>query len=56
MDQFTADITGTPCTTGDIAVLFGDEPGDLEVLSRRAGTIGYESLCLISSRVLRCYV
>jgi alanine racemase len=56
MDQLTADITGTPCTTGDVAVLFGEEPGDLEALSRRAGTIVYESLCLISSRVPRCYV
>ncbi|NLW74518.1 MAG: alanine racemase [Clostridiales bacterium] len=56
MDQLTADITGTPCTTGDTAVLFGEEPGDLEELAHRAGTIGYESLCLISSRVPRYYV
>jgi alanine racemase len=56
MDQLTADISGTPCEEGDSAVLFGDEPGDLEQLSRRAGTIGYESLCIISSRVPRYYV
>ncbi len=56
MDQLTADVTGTPCEPGDGAVLFGDEPGDLELLARRAGTIGYESLCIISSRVPRYYI
>ncbi len=56
MDQMTADITGTPIEPGDTAILFGDEPGDLEALARHAGTIGYEALCIISSRVTRYYV
>lgn len=56
MDQLTADVTDTPVAPGDRAVLFGDTHGDLEELANRAGTIPYESLCLISSRVPRYYI
>lgn len=56
MDQLTVDVTGTPVSPGDEALLFGDTPGDIEALARRAGTIGYESLCIISSRVPRYYI
>lgn len=56
MDQLTADVSSTPAEPGDSVILFGDSAGSLEALARRAGTIAYESACIISSRVPRYYV
>ncbi|MBQ7153122.1 MAG: alanine racemase [Clostridia bacterium] len=55
MDQCMVDITGLPVHVGDKVILLGDDPGDIEDLARRAGTIPYECLCLISARVPRIY-
>lgn len=55
MDQCMADVTGTAAQVGDTVTLFGDDPTALAELSARAGTIPYESLCSISSRVPRVY-
>lgn len=56
MDQCMADVTGLPVSVGDRVTLFGDTGAELEELAARAGTIPYESLCLVSSRVPRIAV
>ena len=56
MDQCMADVTDTPARVGDQIILFGERLEDLPALADRAGTIPYESLCLISSRVPRVYI
>lgn len=56
MDQCMIDVTGTDVRTGDPVTLFGNEPEELYALADRAGTIGYESLCLLSARVGRTYL
>jgi alanine racemase len=53
MDQCMLDVTGLGAREGDAVVLFGSRPRDLTDLAHRAGTIEYESLCLISGRVPR---
>ncbi len=55
MDQCMIDVTGTGAQTGDIVTLFGNDPKELYACADRAGTIDYECLCLISSRVPRVY-
>lgn len=55
MDQCMLDVRGTDAREGDIVTLIGEE-GQLEELAARAGTIGYECLCLISARVARVTV
>ncbi|MET8678797.1 alanine racemase [Streptomyces sp. NPDC004647] len=59
MDQFVVDLGGDTAEAGDEAVLFG--PGDrgeptAEDWARAAGTIGYEIVTRIGSRVPRVYV
>lgn len=56
MDQCMIDVTDTGARTGDAVTLFGGDPKELYAYADRASTIDYESLCLISSRVTRCYV
>ena len=57
MDQCMIDVTGTGAREGDTVTLFGGGDSQaLSVLATRAGTIEYETLCLISSRVPRVYV
>jgi alanine racemase len=53
MDQCMLDVTGLGAREGDAVVLFGSRPRDLTDLAHRAGTIEYESLCLVSGRVPR---
>ena len=55
MDQCMLDVTGLGAKPGDHVTLFGQTPEELHALAKRAGTIDYESLCLISSRVPRVY-
>ena len=55
MDQCMADVTGIGAQVGDTVTLFGDHSAELAGLAARAGTIPYESLCQISSRVPRVY-
>ncbi len=59
MDQFVVDLDGDGAEPGDTAVLFG--PGDrgepiAEDWALAAGTIGYEIVTRIGSRVPRLYV
>lgn len=56
MDQCTVDVTGADVAVGDRVTLLGADPEDIRDLARRAGTIPYEILCLISARVPRLYV
>lgn len=56
MDLTMADVTDLPgVQEGDPAVLFGDDPGVWEV-AERAGTLSYEVLTSVGSRVPRVYV
>lgn len=56
MDQCMADVTGLEARVGDVVTFFGQSPSTLAQYAARAGTIDYESLCLLSSRVKRIYV
>lgn len=56
MDQCMIDVTDTGARPGDVVTLFGGDPKELYAYADRASTIDYESLCLISSRVTRCYI
>jgi alanine racemase len=53
MDQCMLDVTGKEVRIGDTVTLFGADRAQLASLSERAGSIDYEGLCLVSSRVLR---
>lgn len=56
MDQCMVDITDIPCArVGDEAILFGEGAPSADEIAERAGTIGYEVLCLIGKRVPRAY-
>ncbi len=56
MDQCVCDINALPdASLGDEALLFG-EYKPVEQLSRLAGTINYESVCLIGKRIPRIAV
>ena len=56
MDQCMIDVTDTCAAVGDTVTFFGTAVGQLSAYAKRAGTIDYECLCLISSRVTRYYV
>ncbi len=56
MDQCMLDVTGCDAAVGDPVELFGGDGTSLPLLAAHAGTIPYESLCLISSRVPRVYL
>ncbi len=56
MDQCMIDITDIPAVPGDTVTLFGERQEQLCALASLAGTIPYESLCLLSARVPRLYV
>lgn len=56
MDQCMVDVTDAPVAVGDKVTLFGADPEDIRDLARRADTIPYEVLCLISARVPRLYL
>ncbi len=56
MDQCMLDVTDTGARVGDTVVFFGNDQSELAEYAKRADTIEYECLCLISSRVPRRYV
>ncbi len=56
MDQCMLDVTGTDAKVGDTVTFFGASPDALAAYAASANTIDYECLCLISSRVPRCYL
>ena len=53
MDQCMIDVTGIPTAVGDVVTIFGNLPDDLREMAKRANTIEYECLCLVSARVPR---
>ena len=55
MDQCMADVTGLPITVGTRVTLFRQTSAELEALAKRANTITYELLCLITARIPRVY-
>ncbi len=55
MDQCMIDITGHEAAVEDTVTLFGDHPDTLYNLAKRADTIPYECLCLVTARVPRIY-
>jgi len=55
MDVCMIDVTDIECEAGDYAVIFGDDL-PVTVLSDAIGTIPYEILTGISTRVQRVYV
>ena len=60
MDQFMVDVTDIPdVNNGDIATIFGgdgDEYISVDDIADKIGTIGYELICNINSRVVRVYM
>ena len=55
MDQCMIDVTDTDARIGDRVILFGETADQINALAERAGSIPYESLCLVSARVMRIY-
>jgi alanine racemase len=55
MDQCMIDVTDTGARVGDTVTFFGNHTSELAAYAHRARSIGYECLCLISSRVPRIY-
>lgn len=56
MDSCMIDVTGIDCKEGDEVVVFGGEGGSVEEMAQRLGTITYEIMTSVSSRVKRIYV
>jgi alanine racemase len=54
MDQIMVDVTGISVQIGDEVTLFGAGL-PVEEVAARAGTISYELLCAVSSRVPRVF-
>lgn len=55
MDMIMVDVTHIACTEGDEVIIFGEKP-TLEQIANQCGTISYEILTSISSRVKRVYL
>jgi alanine racemase len=55
MDQLLLDVVDLEVAVGDRAVLFGPDGPDAEALAGTIGTISYELLVRLSSRVARIY-
>ncbi len=54
MDQCMIDISDIEgVEVGDEVILFGNDPKELKELANMAGTIEYECLCIVSSRIPR---
>lgn len=60
MDQFMVDVTDIPrVCVGDTATIFGTDSGEtisVDEIAEKAGTINYEIICNINSRVTRVYM
>lgn len=54
MDMLMVDVTEVPCSEGDEVILFGENPSITEI-AHQIGTIPYEVMTSISSRVKRIY-
>lgn len=58
MDMITVDVTGIPVEPGDPVVILGrggDEEIDVRQMAQAVGTIPYEILCRIGTRIERVY-
>lgn len=56
MDQCMVDVTDIPeAEEGCLAVLFGENAPSADEIAARAGTIGYEVVCIVGKRVPRVY-
>jgi alanine racemase len=58
MDMLMADVTGLDVSPGDEVVIIGSQDGDridVREMAARIGTIPYEILCRIGSRIERVY-
>ncbi len=55
MDLCMVDVTGIPCSAGDLVTLFGNDVQSLASLARHAHSIAYEIPCLVTARVPRIY-
>jgi alanine racemase len=58
MDMLTADVTGLEVSPGDEVVIIGSQGGDridVREMAAQIGTIPYEILCRIGSRIERVY-
>jgi len=58
MDMMTIDVTGVEAETGDEVVIVGaqgDERIDVREIAAQIGTIPYEMLCRVGSRIERLY-
>ena len=56
MDSCMIDVSDVECKEGDEVVVFGGEGGSVEDMAARLGTIPYEVMTSISTRVKRIYV
>lgn len=56
MDSCMIDVTDIPCNEGDEVVIFGSEGGSIVEMAEVLGTIPYEIMTSVSSRVKRIYV
>ena len=60
MDQFMVDVTHIPeVEAGDTATIFGKDGNDfisVDTIAEKSGTINYEIVCDINSRVSRVYM
>ena len=58
MDMLAADVTTLEVETGDEVVIIGSQSGDridVREIAAQIGTIPYEILCRIGSRIERVY-
>jgi alanine racemase len=58
MDMLMADVTGLDVSPGDEVVIIGSQDGDridVREMAAQIGTIPYEILCRIGSRIERVY-
>lgn len=56
MDSCMIDVTGIECSEGEEVVIFGGEGGSVVEMAELLGTIPYEVMTSVSSRVKRIYV
>ena len=59
MDMLMADVTGLDVSPGDEVVIIGEQDGEritAREMAAQIGTIPYEILCRIGSRIERVYL
>jgi alanine racemase len=59
MDMTMIDVTGTDVAPGDEVIIIGEQDGEsmgVREMAAAIGTIPYELLCRVGSRIKRVYV